>query len=111
MSDFALARESIEEILDYDVAVSQFSNGWEERRLLSNFKLLGFKIKTPALTKTQMQAYRNFLIDKYGALTSFTFTSPFDDTEYTVRFEPGSFKSVFAGGYFECSFEFQRVQA
>lgn len=109
MSDFALARESIEEILDYDVLVSQFENGAEQRRLVHENAVIGFKIRTPVLTKTQMQAYRTFLIGKYGGLTSFTFTSPFDDTEYNVRFVEKSFHTVYEGGIFRCEFEFAKV--
>lgn len=108
MSDFTLARESCEEILDYPVIIREADNGAEERRLRGDVALIGFKIRTPALTKTQMQAYRSFLIGKYGALTQFTFTSPFDDTEYNVRFVPGSFRTTYESGYFRCSFEFKR---
>src|SRR3990170_5620548 len=107
MSDFALARESIEEILDYDVAVSEFENKAEQRRLIHENAVIGFRIKTPVLTKTQMQTYRSFLVSKYGALTSFTFTSPFDDVEYNVRFVPKSFKTLYQGGVFQCQFDFE----
>ncbi len=113
MSEFTLSRESIEELLDYDVIIcgdgQGFENGSEERRLKNTAAIIGFRIKTPALTKTQMQTYRSFLISKYGSLTSFTFTSPFDDTEYNVRFVPGSFTTTYAGGFFQCSFDFKRV--
>ena len=109
MSDFELARESIEETFDYNVLIGKFENNYEQRRLKTPEKLLGFKITTPALTKSEMQTYRNFLASKYGALTSFTFTSPFDDTEYDVRFDKGSFRTIFQRGYFKASFAFTRV--
>jgi len=107
MSDFSLATESIEEVLDYPVLVSQFENRAEQRRLKFDKKIVAFKMKTPFLTKTKMQAYRTFLINKYGPLTSFTFTSPFDDVEYTVRFVPKSFKTLFTQGVYQCNFEFE----
>lgn len=107
MSDFSLVRESIEEIIDYDVQVLEFENSSEQRRLINPNKVIGFSITTPDLTKTQMQSYRNFLISKYGPLTSFTFTSPFDDVEYTVRFEQRTFQTLFVNGYFKCSFKFK----
>lgn len=109
MSDFSPTRETIEEVLDYNVLVSEAENGSEQRRLRHDRALIGFKIKTPVLTKTQMQTYRTFMIGKYGALTSFTFTSPFDDVEYTVRFEANSFRTTYQSGVFQSSFELKRV--
>lgn len=109
MADFNLKIESIDEILDYNVLVSTYDNKAEQRRLKPGLKLLGFRIKSPALTKSKMQEYRNFLISKYGALTKFTFESPFDDIIYNVRFERGSFKTTFKDGYFECEFVLIRI--
>jgi hypothetical protein len=60
------------------------------------------------MTYTQLQDYRDFILGKYGAFTDFTFTSPFDETEYTVRFVPGSFRTVYESGCFQCFFEFKR---
>ena len=111
MSDFELARESCEEILDYSVLVSEFENNAEQRRLKAQNKVLGFKIKSPVLTYTQLQDYRDFFISKYGALTNFTFTSPFDGVEYYVRFEPNTFKTSYESGIYKCEFEFRRVLA
>lgn len=109
MSDFELRRESIEERLDYSVLVSEFENGVSQRRLRHPKKVIGFSIKTPPLTYAQMTEYRNFVVTKYGALTSFTFTSPFDGVEYDVIFEPGSFRTSFAGGVYQCTFQFKVV--
>jgi hypothetical protein len=109
MSNFALARESCEEILDYPVIISEFENDTEQRRLKHGNKVIGFKIASPALTYVQLQDYRNFFISKYGALTSFTFTNPFDNTEYTVRFVQDSFKTKYTAGVYICTFEFKVV--
>ncbi len=111
MSDFNLARESCEEILDYPVIVSDFENDTEQRRLKHANKIIGFKIISPVLTYDQLQDYRDFFIAKYGALNSFTFTSPFDNTEYTVRFVQNSFKARFDAGVYKCEFEFKVVQS
>jgi len=105
VSDFALARESIEEIPDFNVIISEFENGSEQRRLRHARPVGSFKITTPVLTKDQMLAYRNYFTNHYGALNSFTFTSPFDNVQYTVRFEPGSFSNKYEGGCFQCSFQ------
>ncbi len=109
MSDFELNRENCEEVLDYSVAVSEFENGVEQRRLKHSNKIIGFKIKSPILTFEQLQDYRDFFISKYGILNSFTFTSPFDNEEYTVRFVPNTFKVKFADGVYQCEFEFKVV--
>jgi hypothetical protein len=109
MADFTLKRESIEEILDFSVLISTAVNKTEQRRLVSNKILLGFKIKSPALTKVQMQEYRNFIISKYGAAESFTFESIFDDMEYNVRFEQNTFRTTYEDGVFRCEFEFRIV--
>lgn len=109
MSDFNLRRESIEEILDYNVLISEFENGDEQRRLKNPAPVIGFVIKTPILTKEQMQEYRDFMTENYGAYDSFTFTSPFDDVEYNVRFVPDSFKTTYSEGVFKCEFQLKVV--
>jgi len=108
MSDFELARESCEERYDYNVLISEYENGAEQRRLKnSSYPLAGFKIKTPFLVQSGLLNYKNFFISKFGALNSFTFTSPFDNIEYIVRFEPESFRTIFTRGLFQSSFDFR----
>jgi len=109
MSNFALRRESIEETVDYNVAISQFENDVEQRRLKHANKIIGFKITTPIMDYTTLQTYRNFVINKYGALTSFTFTSPFDNVEYSVRLEPGSFQTTYRAAVFQSTFNLKVV--
>ena len=109
MSDFTLARESCEEVLDYPVIVSEFENDTEQRRLKHANQILGFRIRTPILTYDQLQDYRNFFISKYGSLSSFTFTSPFNNTEYTVRFVAESFRTKFEAGVYQVEFELKVV--
>lgn len=109
MSDFTLSRESIEIIPNYNVIKSKFENLTEQTRLITPDMIVGYKIKTPAMTKADMQTYLSFFTGKYGTLTSFTFTCPFSDVEYTVRFKEGTFKITYASGYFQGEFEFERV--
>lgn len=111
MADFNLARQKITEIYDFNVQVSEFENNYEQRRLKSSQSVIGWKIETPDLTYAQMKVYRDFFISKYGALTSFTFLCPFDNTEYTVRFVPGSFETPYEGGTFKCKFDIKKVVA
>ena len=109
MSDFTLARERIEQIRDFNVIESEFENQADQTRLKTANKIIGFRITSPAMSKTTMQTYQSFFDSKYGGLTSFTFTSPFDDTEYNVRFVRGSFKIIYEKGTFTATFEFKVV--
>jgi len=109
MSEFNPKRESIEEILDYNVAISEAENGAEQRRLIHANAVIGFRVELPAMTYTQQKVYRDYFVGKYGALTSFTMTNPFDNVEYTVRFVPGSFTTKHEKGFFKTSFELVRV--
>lgn len=109
MADFALRRESIEEMLDYNVLHTKFENGTEQRRLKQSNALIGFKITSPLMNFATMTTYRNFLVSKYGSLTSFTFDSPFDNTTYTVRFEPDSWKCKLDRGLYRATFSFKRL--
>lgn len=109
MSDFALKREKITQQFDFAVIVSEFENGSEQRRLQHANKVIGFKVETPPLTYDQFQAYQSFFISKYGALQKFTFTNPFDNTEYNVRFVPQTFETVFESGFYKAKFDFKVV--
>ena len=109
MADFTLKRESIEEIRDYNVESTQYENMVKDSRLLTSGMLLGFKIKSPALTYMQFQDYITFFNSKYGSLTSFTIDSPFDGVTYAVKFVKGSFKTTYSGGVYQCEFSLERV--
>lgn len=108
MSDFELARARIEAVYDDSVLISKFENESEQRREKVDADLISFKITSPPLTLSGFASYRSFYTAR-RSLTSFTFTSPFDSTEYTVRFVKGSFKSSFQDGFYRCSFEFEVI--
>jgi hypothetical protein len=91
------------------VAISEFENKTEQRRLLTPDRIMGWKITTPFMTQTQFSDYLSIFDTKYGALTSFTFTCPFTATEYNVRFRPGTFRAKYENGVFKAEFEFERV--
>jgi phage-related protein len=109
MSDFALAHASVQELLDYNVLVSKFESGYEQRRLKHGTAVIGWKFKSPNLTQTGMKTYRDFFTGKYGALTNFTWTSPFDSTQYNVRFAVGSFQIMYQNSYFTVEWVFERL--
>lgn len=108
MSDFTLNRQSLEERISYNVLISEFENGVEQRRLKGSNPIQYFTIESPELTKAQAQDYKDFLASKLGALTSFTFTSPIDDTEYNVRFD-GEMRTRFESGTYKVFFDFKVV--
>ena len=105
MVDLTYRREQTEEVLDYSVEVSKFENGAEQRRLIHDRPLLGFKITMPPNNYTKAKEIRDFFVSKYGALTPFTFLNPHDGEEYTVRFEPGSYSSNLTGGAYVVQFQ------
>jgi len=109
MSDFALAVETTEELLDYEVLTTKFDGGTEQRRLRHDEELIGWRLQSPALSYAQMIIYRDFFKGKYGSLTSFTWTSRIDQVEYTVKFSRGSFRVKRAKGEFRVSWDFERI--
>jgi hypothetical protein len=109
MADWVLPLESSEEQRDYNVETTKFENTASEVRLITAGALIGFKCKSPALTPTQAAAYLAFFNTYHGSLTSFTYTSRMDNTDYTVRFVKGSFKMTYEGGAHVCTFELERV--
>jgi hypothetical protein len=109
MADWTPKRESIEGTRDFNVEESMFENKSDETRLITPDELIGFKITTPQLTYAQLQDYITFFRGKFGSLTSFTMLYPFDNTEYTVRFEKGSWRETYRSGSFQIEFSLKRV--
>lgn len=109
MADLTYPREQTEEILDFNVAITKFENDYEQRRLIHDQALIGFKIRTPVRNFDQVQVIRDFFIAKKGAFTAFTFLSPIDDETYTVRFVPATFRTLLSGGAYVTEFELERV--
>lgn len=105
MADFALPRESFEENIDYNVAVTEFERGKEQRRLLDPAMRGTVRIISPDLTREQAKSYRDHFISKYGALTEFTVLNPVDHQEYKVRYIERSMRIRHQGGYFKVNFE------
>lgn len=111
VDDFTLARESVEEILDTDVDVTENYDGSEQRRAGCAGLIIGFKVKSPALTSTQYTGYRAHFLSAFGQLTKFYFTSPFDGVKYYVRYVKGSFKSIYSAGVYRLELELKRINA
>lgn len=86
MVTFNLSYESLRESDDSPVIISEFGDGSEVRRKQHDGPEKAFSLRTGWLNKTAMAVYQAFYAARDGELESFTFTSPTDDTTYTVRF-------------------------
>jgi len=109
MADWTPKRQEIEGVRDYNVEESVFDNKSDETRLITPDELIGFKIVSPQLTYTQYQEYLTQFRAVKGSLTPFTILYPFDNTEYSVRFEKGSWKESYKSGSFQVEFSLKRV--
>lgn len=91
MSDFSYDIDRvIEEEITHNTLITEYENGYEQRRRKWDSPLRRFKLKAKTRTQTEMENLRDFFTGKSGALTSFTWTNPNDSTEYTVRYEDDS---------------------
>lgn len=106
-ADFTYEIQSWETADDYPVLISEFEDLGEQRRLLNNKKGQTITVVSPPQAATAIANYTTFFNSKYGALTAFTIVSPLDNTTYTVRFVPNSFRvrSVSAGVAWVCEFQ------
>lgn len=92
MSDFTAVPDSVlEEDVEFDVMVTGFENGVEQRRLRSANPRRSFTLTFKSRTYSEMDTVLDFFISKSGNLSSFTWTNPNDSTEYTVRFAKQNF--------------------
>jgi len=108
MADFTYTPDFVlEEEIGYNTRVSQFENGFEQRRGIRASSIRKFNLEFKNRTKAEMLEVKNFFISKLGKLTSFTWNNPNDSTDYTVRFQDDSFKlanTAFEIYDFSCSF-------
>ncbi len=113
MPDFSYVADNVlEEELNFDTLVSQFENGFEQRRGRRGSPLRKFKLSFKTRTKTEMESVRDFFKAKKGALMSFTWLNPNDLEEYNVRFEKDSFDfKRIAFNIFDFEAEFIEVRA
>lgn len=108
MATFALKTQRVEEVLDFSVIKSEHEDLSEQRALTSRKKIISFKLESPAATKSDMQAYRQHLLDHWGNLTAFDYVSPFDDLTYSCRLE-GGMRSDLVNGHYKVKFSFKVI--
>ena len=86
MADFAPKINSIAETYAYRTLITEFENGSEQRRLKASGAVQGFEITSTPMSRADYSTLRSLYDGKKGTLTSFTFISPIDGLQYTVRF-------------------------
>jgi phage-related protein len=113
MPDFNYAADNvIEEEINFDTLVSQFENGFEQRRSRRASPLRKFKLTFKTRTKNEMIGVKDFFTAKKGGYQSFTWLNPNDNEEYQVRFEKDSFNfKRIAFNIFDFEAEFIEVRA
>lgn len=111
MSDFTYIPDfPVAEEITYDVLVSKFENGTEQRRAQHASGQRKFTLNFNFRTQTEINNIVAFFSSKLGPLTSFTWTNPNNSVEYTVRFLEGSLRSErIAPGIYNASCQFIQV--
>jgi phage-related protein len=75
-----------EEEIEYSTQVSDFENGYEQRRATWSAPLRLFRLFFRARTAAEFATVKAFVIARQGRFDSFTWNNPNDSTNYTVRF-------------------------
>ena len=107
MSDFTIIPDnSIDESIEFDVMMTGFENAVEQSRRRSLYPRRNWTLGTKNRTWTEIKVLIDFFTSKSGNYSSFTWTSPNDRIEYTVRFAESSF-SFLRSGYdvYEATFK------
>ena len=92
-SDLVLMPDYVyDEEIKYKTLVTEFENGYEQRRTKWNAPLRKFTLSYINRTSTELGTLKTLFTTKLGMATSFTWTNPNDSVEYTVRFQEDSFK-------------------
>lgn len=111
-SDFTYTPDfAVEEQIEHKTIISEFESGVEQRRQKWSAPLRTFKLIFKNRTSTEYNDVKIFFNNKKGALTSFTWTNPIDNTEYMVRFKEDSLVAEeIAYGIFNFEFKFIQVK-
>lgn len=111
-SDFTLTPDfTFDESPQFSTLISQFENGYEQRRAKWSAPLRKFHLVYQNRSRTDMELVKAFFIAKMGKYDSFTWTNPNDSVEYTVRFDADQLKfSNPIYGLFDFEFDFIEVR-
>ena len=81
-----------DEEIQYQTLISNFENGYEQRRAKWATPLRKFHLVYKNRTTTEIGTLKTLFTTKLGRATAFTWTNPNDSVEYSVRFDEDSFK-------------------
>ena len=81
------------ETIRHNTLVSEFENGFEQRRSKWASPLREFSLSWKNRSQADYDSLSAFFNTKLGAFGTFTFESPNDSAEYTVRFKEDSFRT------------------
>lgn len=106
-----VADRTVEEEIQFDTLISEFENGYEQRRSLRDDPLRRWKLFYTNRTLAELEEITDFFVSKKGAFTAFTWDNPNDSEQYTVRFlgDKLKFKRV-AFNIFSLEVEFMEVR-
>jgi phage-related protein len=113
MADFTTVPDFVlEEEAKFSTLVSQYENGYEQRRNKWANPLREWTLNFKNRTATELATVRDFFLAKKGIYTTFTWVNPLDSVEYTVRFREDSLKYTYKSyGIYDFSFNFVQVKA
>ncbi|MFH0879369.1 MAG: hypothetical protein V2A34_06615 [Lentisphaerota bacterium] len=97
----------------YDVGITPYGQGSEERRLLSEGELVSIDVTTPPLSPDEYEDLKEFYDGEVGPLGTFTIYDPglATPTEMTVRFDgPIGISEMSGGLFYECQYRLVKVR-
>ncbi len=91
-SDLTLKPDFVyEENIRFKTLVSEFENGYEQRRSKWAAPLRVFHLTYRNRSSSDLGTLKTLFTTKMGMATPFTWTNPNDSVEYSVRFQEDSF--------------------
>lgn len=93
MADFTYVADKVmEEEIKFDTLVSEFENGYEQRRAKRDTALRAWRLFFTNRTGAELAEVTDFFEEHKGSYESFSWENPNDEEEYTVRFKADTLK-------------------
>ena len=107
MSDFAWVPDyTVSSGAEWKTLESEMESGVKQYRQKHASETQSWRLTFKNRTLTETQAILAFFNSKHGKADSFTWTSPLDSVEYTVRFKSDKFNYDYVS-YNYCDFEIE----
>jgi len=96
MADFSLVPDFVFVTkISYKTAITEYENGIEQRRALWSSSLKTWQLVYEERGNTDIEIITTLFDSKKGASSSFTWTNPKDNVDYTVRFEEDDLELIY----------------